>query len=111
MHASDESGPRMSRDARLPYRITDQVFLWLLTAPDDPVLIGELNMVRSTRGVSLRYDVLPSGQALGYQQMRIGLEQADSTLVNAMSMSTSFGLTKDEAAREVRLVVGVIDRW
>jgi serine/threonine-protein kinase HipA len=61
--------------------------------------------------LSPAFDVLPSGQALGYQQMRIGLEQADSTLVNAMSMSTSFGLNKDEAAREVRLVVGVIDRW
>ena len=61
--------------------------------------------------LSPAFDVLPSGQALGYQQMRIGLEQADSTLVNAMSMSTSFGLNKDEAAREVRLVAGVIDRW
>jgi serine/threonine-protein kinase HipA len=39
----------------MPYRITDQLYLWLLTAPDDPVFVGELNMVRSTRGVSLRY--------------------------------------------------------
>ncbi len=39
----------------MPYRITDQLYLWLLTAPDDPVFVGELNMVRFTRGVSLRY--------------------------------------------------------
>jgi len=43
--------------------------------------------------------------------MRVGTEQADSTLVNAMSMCTSFGLKRDEAAREVRLVIDVIDRW
>jgi len=61
--------------------------------------------------LSPAFDVLPSGQALGYQQMRVGLEHADSTLVNAMSMSTSFDLKTDEAAREVRLVIGVIDRW
>ncbi len=223
----------------MPYRITDQLFLWLLTDPGDPVVIGTLNLVRSMRGVSLRYadswiergfalsedlplvaeelfptakdtavgavddarpdrwgerviksldkpprlslleylyfagddrfgalgvstsneayqprrtgplpkladtaaiqalvrsraveknhvllvndaqtyelspafDVLPSGQALGYQQMRVGSEHADSTLVNAMSMCRSFGLQNDEAAREVRLVIGVIDRW
>jgi HipA N-terminal domain len=33
----------------------DQLFLWLLTRPEDPVLIGELNTVRTQRGVSLRY--------------------------------------------------------
>jgi serine/threonine-protein kinase HipA len=37
------------------YRPTDQLHLWLLTVPSDPVLIGELNLVRESRGVSLRY--------------------------------------------------------
>src|ERR1700737_3086668 len=37
------------------YRPTNQLFLWLLTQPDQPVLIGELNLLRSTQGVSLRY--------------------------------------------------------
>jgi serine/threonine-protein kinase HipA len=37
------------------YRPTDQLYLWLLTVPADPVLIGELNLVRANRGVSLRY--------------------------------------------------------
>ena len=61
--------------------------------------------------LSPAFDVLPSGQALGYQQMRVGTDHADSTLVNAMSMCSSFGLKTDEAAREVRIVVRAIDRW
>jgi len=31
--------------------------------------------------LSPAYDVLPSGQALGFQQMRVGDQQADSTLI------------------------------
>jgi serine/threonine-protein kinase HipA len=64
-----------------------------------------------TYALSPAFDVLPSGQALGYQQMRVGVDHADSTLINAMSMCTSFGLKQAEAAREVRLVIGAIDRW
>lgn len=30
------------RDAAPPYRVTDQLFLWLLIAPSRPVLIGDL---------------------------------------------------------------------
>src|SRR3990172_369757 len=37
------------------YRPTDQLFLWLLTDPAQPTLVGELNTVRSLHGVSLRY--------------------------------------------------------
>jgi serine/threonine-protein kinase HipA len=57
------------------------------------------------------YDVLPSGQALGFQQMRVGEQAADSTLANALSMSALFGLRKDEAASEVRTVAAVVSRW
>ena len=46
----------MSNGVEHAYEPSDQLFLWLLTEPEDPVLIGELNMVRMTRGVSLRYD-------------------------------------------------------
>lgn len=38
-----------------PYQPVDRLFLWLLTEPARPVLIGDLNMVRTQRGVSLRY--------------------------------------------------------
>ncbi|HJV97266.1 MAG TPA: HipA domain-containing protein, partial [Albitalea sp.] len=57
------------------------------------------------------YDVLPSGQGLGYQQMRVGEHQADSTLANAMSMCTMFSLKRDDAAREVTQVIDVVARW
>src|SRR5262245_14442649 len=56
----------MARTARQHYRVVDQLFLWLLTRPADPIAVGELNLVRSTRGVSLRYagSWLESGFAL-----------------------------------------------
>ncbi len=61
--------------------------------------------------LSPAFDVLPSGQALGYQQMRVGLEQADSTLENALSMCEQFALRRDPAMREVRRVLAPIARW
>jgi serine/threonine-protein kinase HipA len=61
--------------------------------------------------LSPAYDVLPSGQALGFQQMRVGEEEADSTLHNALSMARMFGLDDKQAVKEVRAVVRVVDRW
>ncbi|MEI6804995.1 MAG: HipA domain-containing protein [Myxococcaceae bacterium] len=61
--------------------------------------------------LSPAYDVLPSGQALGYQQMRVGLEEADSTLSNAMSLCSMFGLTKDQAATEISIVAKAVNLW
>jgi len=61
--------------------------------------------------LSPAYDVLPSGQALGFQQMRVGDQEADATMDNALSMSRMFSLTKDEAVREMRRVVQVVDGW
>ncbi len=59
--------------------------------------------------LSPAYDVLPSGQALGYQQMRVGTEGADATLKNALSECRSFALKPESAlaiCREVAAVVG-----
>ncbi|MGH8554488.1 MAG: type II toxin-antitoxin system HipA family toxin [Gammaproteobacteria bacterium] len=61
--------------------------------------------------LSPAYDVLPSGQALGFQQMRVGEEEADSTLSNALSMSRMFSLEKDAAVKEAKAVARVVDRW
>jgi serine/threonine-protein kinase HipA len=61
--------------------------------------------------LSPAFDVLPSGQALGYQQMRVGEDEADSTLANALSMSRLFALDRDEARREVAAVAQVVGRW
>lgn len=57
------------------------------------------------------YDVLPSGQALGFQQMRVGEQAADSTIDNALSMSGLFALAKDEAMSETRAVARVVSVW
>ena len=61
--------------------------------------------------LSPAFDVLPSGRALGYQQMRVGVNEADSTLDNAMSMCTLFALGKDQAAKEVRKVCRAVAGW
>jgi serine/threonine-protein kinase HipA len=57
------------------------------------------------------FDVLPSGQALSYQQMRVGAAGADATLDNAMSECGQFGLKKSEAADQVRKVCAVVAIW
>ena len=61
--------------------------------------------------LSPAFDVLPSGQALGFQQMRVGEDEADSTVSNALSMSALFSLGPDAAVEEVRSVARVVDRW
>ncbi|HKY37534.1 MAG TPA: HipA domain-containing protein [Polyangiaceae bacterium] len=61
--------------------------------------------------LSPAYDVLPSGQALGFQQMRVGDSAADSTLDNALSMCSHFGLTAPDARLEIRKVASVVARW
>lgn len=57
------------------------------------------------------FDVLPTGQALGYQQMRVGRDAADSTLENALSEAVLFGLSSDQARTEVSAVAAVCSRW
>jgi serine/threonine-protein kinase HipA len=61
--------------------------------------------------LSPAYDVLPSGQALGFQQMRVGDDEADSTITNAMSMTRMFSLDPNEAVKATRAVVRVVDKW
>ncbi|HWN39961.1 MAG TPA: HipA domain-containing protein, partial [Gammaproteobacteria bacterium] len=57
------------------------------------------------------YDVLPSGQALGFQQMRVGELEADSTLANALSMAQLFDLDEKQAVAQVRRVARVVAGW
>ncbi len=61
--------------------------------------------------LSPAYDILPSGQALGFQQMRVGEQEADSTVANALSMSQMYGLTKNDAVKEAQAVAQTIDGW
>src|SRR5580700_11516734 len=79
------------------YRPTDRLYLWLLTQPDQPVLVGELNLIRSTQGVSLRY--------------------ADSWLKRGFSLSEDLPLIDEEfLPQEKGLAAGAVDdarpdRW
>jgi serine/threonine-protein kinase HipA len=57
------------------------------------------------------YDVLPSGQALGFQQMRVGELEADSTLANALSMAQLFELGEQQAVAQVRRVARAVAGW
>ncbi len=57
------------------------------------------------------FDVLPSGQALGYQQMRVGSQAADSTLANALSEHKLFALSLDEAMEQIRGVSATVSGW
>ena len=61
--------------------------------------------------LSPAFDVLPSGQALGYQQMRVGADAADATLENALSECAQFGLKKAEAIAQVKTVAAVVADW
>ena len=66
---------------------------------------------RGELGLSPAFDVLPSGQALGYQQIRVGSDMADSTLDNALSEHRQFGLARPEAETSIRQVAQVVARW
>jgi serine/threonine-protein kinase HipA len=57
------------------------------------------------------FDVLPTAQGLGYQQMRVGTDGADSTLVNALSEGRLFGLTAGDARAEAALVARACAQW
>jgi serine/threonine-protein kinase HipA len=61
--------------------------------------------------LSPAFDVLPTGHGLGYQQMRVGRDGADSTLVNALSEHRAFALTAPRARQVVAEVVQVVDGW
>jgi serine/threonine-protein kinase HipA len=71
-------------------------------------------LLRDERGhyaLSPAFDVLPSGQALGYQQMRVGTSGHDATLDNALSQASLFGLSKDAAYAQVKTVAAVVQDW
>ena len=61
--------------------------------------------------LSPAFDVLPVGQALGYQQMRVGRGGADATLANALSEHRSFALTLASAEAVVGEVARVVAGW
>ena len=57
------------------------------------------------------FDVLPTAQALSYQQMRVGTDMADATVKNALSEVAQFGLTAKDALAEAARVAAVCENW
>ena len=57
------------------------------------------------------FDVLPTGQSLGYQAMIVGEQGAESTIDNALSMAKAFWLAPQAAVDEARKVARVVDAW
>lgn len=61
--------------------------------------------------LSPAFDVLPTGQALGYQQMRVGRDGAVSSMDNALSEAHLFGLSEADARKDIRWVARVVNGW
>lgn len=64
-----------------------------------------------TYSLSPAFDVLPTGQGLGFQQMRVGQQGTVSSLENALSEHTQFDLTRQTATRIVSEVASVVNDW
>ena len=57
------------------------------------------------------YDVLPTGQALGYQAMRVGVDAHASSVANALSEPRAFSM-KPQRAREIGCELAqVVSQW
>jgi serine/threonine-protein kinase HipA len=61
--------------------------------------------------LSPAYDVVPSVQGLGQQQLRVGKREAESSIENALSEVHAFGLNTDSAVAVIRQVVAAVDKW
>lgn len=61
--------------------------------------------------LSPAYDVVPSVQGLGQQQLRVGRREAESSIDNALSEVEAFGLKKDSAVETIRRIADVVDGW
>jgi serine/threonine-protein kinase HipA len=61
--------------------------------------------------LSPAFDILPTGQALGYQAMELGKEGAVSSIQNALSMASAYMLSQSDAIQEASRVGSVVQRW
>ncbi len=61
--------------------------------------------------LSPAYDVVPSVQGLGYQQMRVGKDDSQASLANALSEVAAFGLKHEQAIGIVKDVCQCVNGW
>ena len=64
-----------------------------------------------TYHLSPAFDLLPTGQGLGFQQMRVGQNGTASTIDNALSECTQFDLNRQSAINIIRKLITTIDDW
>jgi serine/threonine-protein kinase HipA len=57
------------------------------------------------------YDVVPSLQNLGYQAMVVGRDGAASSLDNALTELSEFGIKKARAVELIRQVARTVEGW
>jgi serine/threonine-protein kinase HipA len=61
--------------------------------------------------LSPAFDVVPAMQNLGYQAMSVGAGGAESTLENALSELSEFGIRRPRAIELIQLVARTVDQW
>lgn len=61
--------------------------------------------------LSPAFDVLPAAQGLGYQQMRVGAQGHESSMLNALSEVRAFGLTDTQARGIAAEIAKQVAQW
>jgi serine/threonine-protein kinase HipA len=87
------------------------VFNILMDNTDDHEKNHAFLRVNSAYALAPAFDVVPSGQGLGYQSMEVGRLGAESSLTNALSEHAAFGLTAQRAQQLVSEVTRVVSGW
>ncbi len=61
--------------------------------------------------LSPAFDMVPSAQGLGYQAIEVGERGTESSIDNALTRSSSYGMKKDAARAIAREVAGGVEGW
>jgi serine/threonine-protein kinase HipA len=61
--------------------------------------------------LSPAFDMVPSAQGLGYQAIEVGDRGTESSIENALTRASSYGLKKDAARAIAGEVAAVVDGW
>ena len=61
--------------------------------------------------LSPAFDMVPSAQGLGYQAIEVGERGTESSIDNALTRASSYGLKKDVARAIAREVASAVDGW
>ena len=61
--------------------------------------------------LSPAFDVLPTAQGLGYQQLRVGVQGHEASMANALSEARAFGLTAEQARQTTAAIAAEVAQW